>query len=144
MKPVTCKRQTGMALVAALFIIVVLAALGIMALRINTSQQQTANLSLLGLRAQAAAQAGIEFGSNRALRAGICNTGGTTLNLNQAALNGFSVRVTCSPGNIPSNSHVVNGIAYRIYDLDAFAWRGTYGTPDYVSRTASRTVSPIP
>lgn len=138
MKPVRCRQQAGIALVAALFLIVALAMLGIMALRIHTSQQQVTNLSLLGLRAQAAAHAGIEYGSNRAIRYGICAS--TTLNLTEAALSGFRVRVTCTA----SNNHVVNGGSHRIYDLDAFAWRGTYGTPDYVSRSVSRTVSSIP
>jgi MSHA biogenesis protein MshP len=139
MKQLRGKQQAGMALVAALFLIVVLATLGIMALRINTSQQQIANVSLAGLSAQAAAQAGIEYGSNRALRANVCNAT-ITLSLTEAALNGFSVRVTCSR----SANHVVNGVNYAIYDLDALAWRGTYGTSDYVSRSAKRTISGIP
>jgi MSHA biogenesis protein MshP len=131
--------QSGMALVAALFLMVVLAALGIAALRINTSQQHVDNLSLQGLRAQAAAQAGLQYAAYRSLSAAACNAS-TTLNLNQAALAGYSVRVSCTA----SAGHLVNGISYVIYDLDAFAWCGSYGTPDYVSRSASRTVSAIP
>ncbi len=137
MKRTQQQRQSGMALVAALFLIVVLATLGVMALRINTAQQRAANLNLLGLRAQAAVLAGIEYGSNRALRAGVCAPGA---NLGLPALSGFTVRVRCAA----SHNHLVNGVPYTIYELDAFAWRGVYGSPDYVSRSASRTVSAIP
>jgi MSHA biogenesis protein MshP len=140
MKRMIDKQQSGMALVAALFLIVVLAALGVMALNLNTSQQQNANLTLLGLRAQAAAQAGIEFGSNRALQLPAVCTATTQFAINQAALTGFTVIVNC----VRSDNHVVNGTAYPIYNLSAFAWRGTYGSPDYASRRAIATVSRIP
>jgi len=117
--------QHGMALIAALFLIVVLAALGIFAVRIGGAQQQTVNLGLLGDRAVAAANAGIEYGANRALVQGICAN--ATLNLNQAALTGFTVTVTCTP-------------AGGQFNLVSSASRGAYGSPDFVWRRATRTV----
>jgi MSHA biogenesis protein MshP len=127
----------GFALVAALFMIVVLAALGLFALRMSSTQQQSINLTIQGSRAQAAAYAGIEFGSNQTLKFGVCPN--TTLNLNQGALAGFTVRVTCIPSN-----HTVSTISYTVYELGATATIGTYGSPDYSSRRATRTVSLIP
>jgi MSHA biogenesis protein MshP len=120
----------GISLVAALFLIVVLAALGAFAVRIGGGQQQTVNLALLSARALAAADSGIEWGAYRALRANGCaTTTTTTLNLTEATLNGFSVTVVCVPTSHPENNGTVH-----VYRIDATAQAGVYGTPDYVSR----------
>lgn len=134
--------QRGMALVAALFLIIVLAALGAFAVRLSSSQQQSINLSLLGDRALAAANSGVEFGANRCLRGNACGAATTVfppLNLNQMALKGFTVGVTCTH-TTPS----INGVPYNVYELSAVAFSGVYGTPDYVSRRVSKTVSTVP
>lgn len=125
--------QRGMALIAALFMIIVVAAFGAFALRIGSNQQQTANLELLTYRAAAAAYGGLEFGSNRAFNA-ICapNTVLTVSN--------FTVTVTCAP----PTDHVIGLATYQIYDLRATAIHGVYGTPDFVQRTMTRRVSNVP
>jgi MSHA biogenesis protein MshP len=133
--------QRGVVLVAALFLIIVLAGLGIFAIRLGASQQQSVNLTLLGVRAQAAADSGVELGAYRALSAAGCvpllpATTTVSVVLTEAALNGFSVSVVCS-----HSSHVVGALTYDVYRLDAFAQSGSYGTPAYVARTATRTVS---
>ncbi len=137
----TAGRQRGVVLVVVLFLIVVLAGLGMFALRLGASQQHSVNLTLLGLRAQSAANSGVELGAYRALSAAGCAPllpAVTTVNvaLTESALNGFNVRVDCSHSN-----HVVGTITYDVYSLYAFAQSGVYGTPAYVARTATRTVS---
>ena len=128
----------GFALVAALFLIVVLGALGLFAVRISSTQQQSTNLTIQGSRAQAAANAGIEYASYQAsATTPICNN--VTLNLNQKALNGFTVRITCAP-----SVHIVSGIPYTVYQLSSVATIGTYGKANYASRSAWKTVSNIP
>jgi MSHA biogenesis protein MshP len=134
-------RQRGGVLVAALFLIVVLAGLGIFAIRLGTGQQQSVNLALLGFRAQAAADSGVELGAYRALKAAGCApllplTTTVTVTLTEASLSGFNVTVVCSHSN-----HIVGTVTYDVYRLDAIARSGTYGTPAYVARTATRTVS---
>jgi len=134
-------RQRGIVLVAALFMIIVLAGLGIFAIRLGAGQQQSVNLALLGVRAQAAADSGAELGAYHALRAAGCApllplTTTVAAALTEAALNGFNVSVVCSHSN-----HVVGAVTYDVYRLKAFAQSGTYGTPAYVARTATRTVS---
>ena len=121
------KQDLGFSLVAALFLIVVLAALGAFAVRIGLGQQQTVNLNLLGSRALAAANSGVEYGAYRALHGGGC--GSTTLALTEAALNGFSVDVVCA-----ATSHAEAGGTVSVYRVDATAYSGTFGTPDFVSR----------
>jgi MSHA biogenesis protein MshP len=116
-------RQRGMALIAALFLIVVLASLGLFAVRIGGAQQQTVNLGLLGDRAVAAANSGIEYSIFRQINTG-CASANATINMNQSALAGFKVVVACS-GTGP-------------FTFTASASSGTYGSPDYVSRTVTR------
>lgn len=121
------RSQSGVALVAAIFLIVVVAALGAFCMRIGMGQQHTVNLGLLGSRALAAANSGVEWGAYRALQGAVCTNG--TLNLTEAALSGFTVAVTCS-----MTTHMDAGASVRIYTIEAVARTGTYGTPDYVSR----------
>ena len=130
----------GFSLVAALFLIVVIAALGAFAVRIGSGQQQTVNLQLLSARALAAANSGIEWGAYRALRANGCTaTTTTTLNLTEAALNGFAVTVVCVP-----TDHSDNNTTVHVYRIDSTSVAGTYGMPDYVSRHVYATFTDAP
>lgn len=122
------KRQRGMSLVAALFLLVVVAALGAFAVRIGAGQQHTVNLSLLSTRALSAANAGVEWGARRALMESSC-AASQTLSLNEGALNGFTVRVECAP-----SAHADGGSTTTVYSITALAQSGTYGSPDYVRR----------
>ena len=124
-------RQRGFSLIAVIFMIVVLAALGAFAVSISLSQQQTGNLVLLEARTAAAAQAGIEYGAYLA-STGSC-VASQTLPLTGGALNGFAVTVKCAQ---PPTNH---GSGHLSYVLTATATSGTYGAPDFVSRTASLT-----
>lgn len=127
-------RQTGAALIVAIFLLVVLALLGAVAVRLTGVQQQTANLSLLSERALLAARSGAQWAAYRALTSGTCGTASTTLA--EGGLNGFTVDITCS-----SSSHNEGGAVTTVYSLEAFARAGNYGSPDYVSRRISATVS---
>ena len=120
-------RTRGFSLVAALFLIVVVALLGAFAVRIGAGQQQTVNLALLSAKALAAANSGIEYGAHQALNAGSCAS--TTLNLTEGGLNGFTVSVTCS-----FTPHTVSTTAVNVYRIDATASMGAFGQPDFVSR----------
>jgi MSHA biogenesis protein MshP len=138
-------RSLGFALVAALFLIVVLAALGLFALKLSGAQQQSINLTILGTRAQAAANAGIEYAAHITLSTDACPI--SPINLNQAALSGFTIQVTClrtTPLVLGSPPLVCPGGNCSVFELTATATTGTYGRPDYASRFASRTVSTVP
>lgn len=58
----TVKRIRGFAIVSAIFILVVLAALGTFIVNVSTSQQIGSALDVQGVRAYQAARAGIEWG----------------------------------------------------------------------------------
>ena len=132
------QQQRGMALVAALFLIVMLAMLAIFTVRVGAAGDQDANSALMQSRALAAARSGLEYGAYRALKSAWCNTlpppaAPVTANLNRpaAALSGFAVTVSCSRA-----SHVAG--AYFTYQVSVVARKGTYGTADYVSRSMTR------
>lgn len=133
------RRQRGVALIVALFVIVVLAGLGLFAMRVGTGQQQSVNLDLLGARAEAAAAAGTEFGANQALRHANCAAAPPPLSLAQGALKGFTVQVSCT-----ANTYTVNSLPYQVYAITATATLGVYGTPGYVSRQSSKAVNNLP
>jgi MSHA biogenesis protein MshP len=123
-------RQPGFALIPALFLIVVLGALAVVAIRIGTGQQQAVTMSLQQVRALSAAQTGIEWGAYKALGGGCVAS--TTLTLTEAALNGFSVIVTCADVTPP-------GAINKYYVLNSVATAGLYGQPSYVRRVVSGT-----
>lgn len=127
-------KQHGISLVPALFLLVVLAALGAVAVRISAVEHQTVVLSMQSARAYAAAQAGIEWSAYQAVAAGSC--GSATLALTEGGLAGFTVEAACT-----STSHMEGAATTTIYVLDAFAYAGAYGTPDYVSRRIRATVT---
>jgi MSHA biogenesis protein MshP len=128
------KSQNGFSLVPALFLLVVLSALGVVAVRLAGVQQQTVVLAMQSGRAYAAARSGIDWSAYQALVNGSCAA--STLNLTEAGLAGFSVDTDCS-----STSHTEGPNTVRVYVIDAFAWSGSYGTPDYVSRRVRSTVT---
>jgi MSHA biogenesis protein MshP len=140
-------RQAGFSLVAAVFLIVVLAAMGAFAVRVAMSQYQGTNVGLLQARAQAAAEAGIEYGANVVLHQAspiFCKVSPSTRTfaLAAGALKGFVVTVTCTP-----TTHLIYSggwQAYTVFTLAARASHGTYGGPDYVARSVTRNVTLAP
>lgn len=120
-------REHGFALVAALFLLVVLAALGAFIVRISTVQHQTVSLAIVSARAYQAARTGVEWGVYQALENGSC--GSSSLSLTEAGLAGFAVQVDCS-----QSDHVEGTANVAVYTIEAFAQTGSYGQPDYVSR----------
>jgi len=134
-------RQAGFALIPALFLIVVLGVLAVVAIRVGTSQLQTVTMSLQQARALSAAQAGIEWGAYKALGGGCIASGtcscvaSTTLTLTEAALKGFSVIVTCAAVTFSTGAPTLN----KSYVLNSTATSGLYGQPGYVRRIVSGT-----
>jgi len=130
-------RQRGFSIITAIFLIVVLAALGAFAVSMFRVQQTSAALDELGSRAYQAAQAGIEWGAWQVLRGpGTCAAATGNLAL-PGSLSGFTATVTCA-----STSHTEAGNPVTIYLLTATACNQpaagacpnpTPG-PDYVER----------
>jgi MSHA biogenesis protein MshP len=92
------RRQAGVGIVTAIFLLVVLAGLGTAMVGIYTSQQSSANLDLLGAQAYQAARAGLEWGIfQQRQRNGAC-AAKTRIDMPQGtSLSAFTVFVGCTP-----------------------------------------------
>ncbi len=88
-------RIRGFAIVSAIFILVVLAALGAFIVSVSSSQQIGSALDVQGVRAYQAARAGIEWGLYQQLQASSC-VGTTSFSPTAGTLSAFTVTVTCS------------------------------------------------
>jgi len=119
--------QRGFSIVTAIFLLVVLAALGAFAVRINTLQQQGVTEGLRAAQAFHAARSGVEWAAYRALNGGACAP--ATLSLSEAGTQGFTVTIACSV-----STHVEGTSTIHVWLLDVRAEAGVFGGPDYVSR----------
>lgn len=139
------RMQRGFSLVTAIFLLVVIAALGAFAVTISTSQQQSAALDVLGARAYHAARAGIEWGAyqvlpNSAVVGGFaanCRAGATSAVVAMpGTLAGFTVTVQCNSAAVSEAAATVN-----IYQLTSTATQGVVATPTYVERQIGVTIA---
>lgn len=119
--------QRGVSLISAVFLITVLAGLGVVAVRVGTVESQTATGDLRAAQAFHAARSGAAWGARRALDAGWCGSSSFTLSEGGAA--GYDVTVSCA-----STNHTEGTEAVTVYVIDVLAEAGAYGGPDYVSR----------
>jgi MSHA biogenesis protein MshP len=143
----------GFSLVAAIFVLVVLAGLGIFIVTIGEVQRSTALAALQGARVYHAAQAGIEWGVYQVINT---TTRGTSCGLYPAAtpsppfaVGAFQVSVTCSywdiqEGGITGTSPPVTAGHYYVYLITSTATFGNFGTRDYIARTTQATVTDAP
>lgn len=134
----TRRRQRGFSLVAAIFVLVILALLGTFMLTMSVVERSTSSYAVQGARAYQAALSGIEWGVREALTAGSCPAA-TTFPLTATGLIGFTVTVQCT-----STDHAEpqsDPGVFKVYVISATAASGTYGQPDYFSRSAQATVT---
>ena len=133
---VSPRKHGGFALIGALFVLVVLAALGAFAVRINMTQQHDADLELQQLRAEAAVSSGVDYAAAR-LTAG---TSCATLMAESLNVGGYAVTfIPCL--SLPP--YLVNGVTVNVYTVTVSSSRGAYGTPEFVARTSTVRVSSL-
>jgi MSHA biogenesis protein MshP len=104
LSPIRRAHARGFAIVSAIFILVVLAALGAFVVNISTNQQIGSALDVQGVRAYQAAKAGIEWGVYRIQatyappdpNTRVCPAATTSFTPSAPTLSGFTVTVTCT------------------------------------------------
>lgn len=151
--------ERGFSLISAIFLLVVIAALGTFAVTLSTTQQQSAALDALGSRAYQAARAGIEWGAIQITHSGTlvydigvasaCQSNTPLVAASQppalpvtTQLSVFSVSLACS-----ATSHVdnIDGVTpTRVYQLTSTASGiegASPGSPDYVERQIRVTIA---
>jgi MSHA biogenesis protein MshP len=127
-------RQRGFSIVSAIFLLVVLSALGAFMLTFSNVQQMTSAQDVQGSRAYQAARAGIEWGAYQILQnSGSC-AASTTVPLG-GNLSGFTLIVDCSKTTTTEAGNTVN-----IFQLTATATTGTVGSTTYIERQVKATI----
>ena len=123
-------RQSGFALVGAIFLLVIVAALGAFAVNTTMSQRYTSDLQLLAARAQLAAEAGVQVAARRLQATRNCATLSQPFNV----AGGFSVSygASCSRTSVAVGAATVDIFAVTV---TATTTQAAYGSPDFASRT---------
>ena len=125
-------RQFGFTLVSAIFLLVVLTALGGVMLTFSTAQHTSSALDVRGSRAYQAARVGIEWGLYRTQVAGggtSCPAAETTLPKLAGDLSDFTVVVTCD-----AVGYTESGTNRVVFVISSTASVGTPGSPNRVER----------
>lgn len=124
-----CQTQ-GFALVAAIFVMVIIALVVTAMARLSATQHGTVSLSIQQARAYQAARAGLEWGISQAVD-GECQGGPVAVNLLDSTLTEFTdVQVECV-----AMRYEEDGLEVNIYQLTATAQNGNLGSrPDYAYR----------
>jgi MSHA biogenesis protein MshP len=114
--------QSGFSIATAIFLIVILAALGAFMVTIGSGQQVSLAQDVLGVRMLQAARTGTEWGVYQVLNATgsfrtSCNAGTATVNLPALQnMSGITVKVDCS-----STAYAEGASAFRSYQITATA-----------------------
>ncbi len=147
--------QRGFSIVTAIFLIVVLAALGVFIVSVTGIQQSSLALDVQGVRAYQAARAGIEWGAyqvldpNNTLNPATCSpvvmptcpASPTNLSSLAGSLSPFTVTVTCTATSTTEGNREI-----RVYEIIATACNQPpcpSGAPasGYVERRITATLS---
>ena len=113
--------ERGFALVAALFLMVIIGLVVATMSRLAVDQSADADLALQQARAYQAARAGLEWGTNRVRATGACASG--SLSMAGGNLAEFSVTLSCSRRDYTDEA----GSALSLFRLEAIAANGTPG-----------------
>lgn len=142
-------RERGFSLVTAIFVIVVMALLGVYMVTIGGAQRVTAAYAIQNARADQAARAGVEWAINRVMNppfaamCGLLPAPGPVTNpafpLNSPGIEGFQVVVVCS-----HTQHQERGNLNDVFLITSTATSGTFGDPYFFSRTVQASVTNAP
>lgn len=134
-------KASGFGLVSALFLLVILAGLGVAMLNITGGQQVSSALDVQGARAYQAARAGIEWGLYQQLRLGggaCADAPGTSFTLPAGTtLSAFTVTVICHPtpnAVAALNRWQITSTACTAQAPATSCVSGVGGGPDFVQR----------
>lgn len=129
--------ERGAALVTAIFLLVVLAALGAYMVTLSGVQQTTVDRALISARTYFAARAGLEWGIHWAVSPlGFTTPCPDTATFTPAGFGFDSVVVTVE---CTSNTYLP-GVDTIVYTLTSTARNGSTGTQEYVERKLEATV----
>ena len=122
----------GFAAIAAIFLVLILAALGAFMVSFSNTQQLNSAQDVQGSRAYWAARAGLEWGVASHLAAAACSAASTSL-----VIEGFTVTITCTMTTYV-DSGITPGVSPRIFKFTSTAVSaGAVGGVGYIERSVS-------
>ncbi|MFQ3232198.1 hypothetical protein [Reinekea sp.] len=124
--------QRGVALVAAIFLIVVIGLAVVVMSVLATRNTQQNTQSLLQMRAQSASMAGLEYAAQQIVVSSSCTN---EFDLALPALPGFSIDILCI-----SNEHNRPSQTITLFEVRAITEYGNVGDPDYVWSELTSTI----
>ena len=127
--------QHGFSLIAAIFLVVIVALVAGFMVTIGGIAHSTPAFSVMGARTYFAAASGIEWGTQQVLANALapsCFANPTTF----VVESNFNVTLTCSATPVTEGT-----VSYVVFDLTATAEAGTRGQEDYFSRILAASVS---
>ena len=129
------RTQQGFALMTAIFLLVVLTALGAAMLTFSSGQHAGITMDIQGSRAYWAARSGLEWGAYKVL---VGNPGNTCFTSpSSLAVSGFNVSVSCA-----ANAYDEGGTTIHVYNITSTAHEGSAaGSMGYVERQLQATIS---
>jgi MSHA biogenesis protein MshP len=132
-------KNKGFLLPVAIFILVILAALGAYALNITSLQQASSTQDVQGSRAYQAARAGVEWGAYQVLSPSTTALANCPASPTSLTIDGFNVSVTCTR----YTDYFEQGTDHTIatYDVMATANFGTAASSGYIERQIQVTLS---
>lgn len=122
-------QQSGFSIVAATFILVVLALLGSYMVRLSGVQFDTSIYALQGAQAYQAARAGIEWAIANISNGGNCTQINAQTAMTFTGINGFTVTLSCASQTFSEGSS--NPVIYSVTALGQF---GAYNSANYIAR----------
>lgn len=134
----TVRKIKGMALIAVVFIMVIMSGAVLMMSRFSDIQAAERSMDLMGARALSAAQSGLGWATYMISSAGgVCPTSPTTLTMHtESDLAGMLVTITCD-----SNSYTEGINTVTIFNVQASATFSSFdSTGEYVFRRLSAVV----
>lgn len=132
------RRESGFALVTAIFVLVALAGAASALLSLSGDQRTAALTSLETARAYQAARSGVEWAAVHALRDHACPSD-TSFALDEGGLRGFQVSVACA-----SSQHTDGAAAETVFQITSVAERDAFGSAGYVKRQLRATLTDAP
>lgn len=124
------RKQSGFGLVAAIFILVILASLGAAMVNFGAVQQTTSAQDLMSARAWQAARAGNEWGLFQALRGTWTTCANTTQTLDLTADTGFRVTVNCTSREFNEGETSAGTRKVRVFRIVSTACNSSGSCPD--------------
>jgi len=138
-------RSSGMALMTAILLIVVLIGLGLAVMNLSNVESDTTSKSYLGAKVYYGAKAGLDWGIQQAIGANGACAASTVIPLTQQGLNGVSVTVTCVSAPQGASTCGLSGAATcATFYITSTASTGAIGNASYAQRLMQATVSNIP